>query len=380
MKRILNINTQFEIIWWMERYIEQFYNSFSNMYDVYVLSIMKNNEKINIPSEKVFSLNEKIDNSTIWKINKLFFRSKNIANLCNNNRIDISISHWDISNLFNIISKFFWNKSNITIVIHNALSKDLLWTPLYILCKFTYKYADNIITVSKELSEDIKKQINKDNVKTIYNPFDFQKIELIKNEKIENKIDILLNNWKINFCNVARLASYKKQDKIIDFFYEYYKINNNIQLFFIWDWEKKYKDKLIEKINEYSLNNVIYFLWYQENVYKYIKYMNYYIYLSWLQEWFWRWLIDSLSCWVPILTHDYKYWAKEIIRNNEDFSICKKIEIHENGILTPYMNKEKYIEAMDKLSKTKFDKNKILKNIEKYDTENFKNEWNKILK
>ncbi len=380
MKKILHINPQLKIIWWMERYIEQFYMSFCDNYNIYALSLEKHNINLSLPKEKIFSLDEEINNSLTAKIKKLFFRSRNIAKFCNKNNIDISISHWDIANLFNIISKLFWNKSKIIIILHNAFDKDLLWTPLYLLCKFVYKYADEIISVSKELSEDIKKQINTEKIKTIYNPFDFEKIEILKKEKVEENIETILNNWKINFCNVARLASYKKQDLIIDSFYEYYKINKNIQLFFIWDWDEKYKTLLQEKITKYWLNKTIFFLWYKINVYKYIKSMNYYLYLSWLQEWFGRWLIDSLSCWVPILTHDYKYWAKEIIRNDTNFTDCRNIEIHENGILTPYMDKEKYIEAMQLLFETRFDKEKIIENMKKYNIENFKEDWNLILR
>jgi hypothetical protein len=77
----------------MERYIEQFYISFSDRYYIYALSLEKHNINLNIPKEKIFSLDEEINNSLIAKIKKLFFRSKNIANFCNKNNIDISISH-----------------------------------------------------------------------------------------------------------------------------------------------------------------------------------------------------------------------------------------------------------------------------------------------
>lgn len=378
--KILNIIDQISIIWWIERYTEYLYDLNVNKWDFYILTYIKQISNLNIPKEKIFFLDEKIDNSFFAKVKKLFFRSKNIAKFCNKNNIDISISHGDVANLFNIISKLFWNKAKIIIILHNAFDKNLLWIPLYLLCKFTYKYADEIISVWKELAEDIKKQINTDKVKTIYNPFDFEKIEILKNEKIEDDIEKLLNNWKINICNVARLDSNKKQDLIIDCFYEYYKTNNNIQLFFIWDWDEKYRNLLIEKVKKYNLENAIFFLWFKTNVYKYIIKMHYYYYYySGLQEWFGRWLIDALSCWVPILTHDYKYWAKEIIRNNENFTECKEIEIHENGVLTPYMDKNKYIEAMQILLETKFDKEKIIKNTKKYDIENFKKDWNLIL-
>jgi hypothetical protein len=44
------------------------------------------------------------------------------------------------------------------------------------------------------------------------------------------------------------------------------------------------------------------------------------------------------------------------------------------------MDKEKYIEAMDLMINTKFDKNKIIQNTKKYDIENFKKDWSFILK
>ncbi len=380
MKKILHINPQLEIIWWMERYIEQFYMSFCDDYKICALSLEKHNINLNIPKENIFSFDEEINNSIIAKIKKLFFRSKNIAHFCNKNNINISISHWDIANIFNIFSKFLWNKSKIIIIIHNAFDKKLLWLPLYYLCKFFYKYADEIISVSHELSNDIRKQINITEIKTIYNPFDFYKINILKDEKIEESLEKILNNWKINICNVARLNPNKKQDLLIDCFYEYYKTNKNIQLFFIWDGDENYKDSLIKKVKDYWLENIIFFLWHKQNVYKYINKMHYYYYHSGLQEWFGRWLVDSLSLWVPVLTHDYKYWAKEIIRDNLDFSDCIDIEIHENGILTPYMDKEKYIEAIDLIINIKFDKEKIIQNTEKYDIKNFKNSWNLILK
>ncbi|MDD2907172.1 MAG: glycosyltransferase [Candidatus Gracilibacteria bacterium] len=380
MEKILHINPQLEIIGGMERYIEQFYMSFSGNFEVLALSLEKHNINLNIPKENIFSLDERVNNSIIAKIKKLIFRSKNIANFCNKNDINISISHGDIANIFNILSKFFGNKAKIIIIIHNAFDKNLLGIPLYYLCKFFYKFSDEIISVSKELSLDLQKQINNTKIKTIYNPFDFEKIGKLKNEKIEDNIEKVLNNGKINFCNVARLAPYKKQDLIIDYFNEYYKINENIQLFFIGEGDKKYMDLLLEKVNNYKLNNVIFFTGYKKNVYKYLKYVNYYLYLSGLQEGFGRGLIDALSLGIPILTHDYKYGAKEIIRNNNDFSICKDLEIHENGILTPYMDKEKYIKGVKLLMETNFDKEKIIKNTKKYDIENFIKEWNLILK
>jgi CRISPR/Cas system-associated protein Cas10 (large subunit of type III CRISPR-Cas system) len=65
---------------------------------------------------------------------------------------------------------------------------------LYYLCKFVYKYSDEIISISKELSNDVKKQISTNKIKTIYNPFDLEKIKILKNEKIEEEIEKILTN------------------------------------------------------------------------------------------------------------------------------------------------------------------------------------------
>lgn len=352
----------------MEKYIEYFSKEFKKEYDISILSLSLINENTIFSKYKLYTILE----------SRLYFISNKIARICNTNKFDISISHWDYANLLNILSKFFFNKAKIIIIMHNAFDKKITWISFYYLCKFLYKYADEIITVSHELSNDVKMQINTDNIKTIYNPFDFEKINILKHEKIEENILKIINNWNINFCHIARLDLNKKQDFLLECFEKYSeKYNNKNNLFIIWDWN--YRTSLENQIKSLKMKNNIYLLWHKDNVYKYLNKMNYFLYSS-CSEGFWRTLIDAVSLWIPVLTHDYKYWAKEIIRNNKDFKHCIEIEKHENGILSPYMDKEKYIEWINLLLNTKFDKEKIIENTKKYDIENFKNAWNLILK
>jgi hypothetical protein len=77
----------------MEKYTEELYNYLSKNNLFQILTYYKQINNLNIPNENIKYLNEKINLSIFSKIIKLFFRSKNIANFCNKNNIDISISH-----------------------------------------------------------------------------------------------------------------------------------------------------------------------------------------------------------------------------------------------------------------------------------------------
>ncbi|MBC7408411.1 MAG: hypothetical protein H7339_08495 [Arcicella sp.] len=76
-------------------------------------------------------------------------------------------------------------------------------------------------------------QISKSKISTIYNPFDFNEINRLQNEPIESEMEQLLDSGKINFCNIARIESYKKQDLLLEYFAEYQKKSQNAFLFFI---------------------------------------------------------------------------------------------------------------------------------------------------
>jgi len=374
-KNILHIIYQTNIIWWVETFLSTLLSSSKNNDLLVQVYNKKNNTWI---KNKIINLNEKLHSyNPIILLYQTFKRAIEYKNICKKEKVDISVSHWDSLNLSNIISKIlFWNKSKIYIFLHNSLSfYTNKWSFIYkYLFYYLYPKADKIITISKEMENELRKKWWK-NIETLYNPIDFENIEKLKKEELWKHKDIF-NNWKKTFITVSRLEKVKNIDFLIKTFNEFNKKNLNFQFIIIWDWKEKEK---LEKYTKEIWNKNIIFLWKQKNVYKFLNASNYFLFNS-LNEWFWRVLIEALTCNISILTHDYKYWAKEIIRNNNDLSDCKNIEIHENWILTPYMNKEKFIKAMDLITKTKFDKEKIKHNIEKYNIENFSEKWNLILK
>jgi glycosyltransferase involved in cell wall biosynthesis len=373
-KNILHIIYQTNIIWWVETFISTLL-SWSKNKDILVqVYNKKNNTWI---KNRIINLWEKIHSyNPFILLYQTFKRAFQYKNICKAENIDISISHWDSLNLSNIISKvLFKNKSKIYIFLHNSLSfYTNKGSSIYkYLFNYFYPKADKVITISKEMALEFKRQWYK-NIETLYNPIDFKYIDKLKNEDIWEYEKIFQTNKK-TFITIWRLEKVKNIEFIINSFNIFNKENKDFQLIILWDWkEKNNLEKIVNKI----WNKNIYLIWKQDNVYKFLNKSNYFLFSS-LNEWFWRVLIESLACNTPILTHDFKYWAKEIIRNNNNFSECNKIEVHENWILTPYMDKESFIKWIDLITKTNFDKNKIKSNIEKYNIENLNKDWEKII-
>ena len=380
VKKILNI-FYWENIWWIERNIEFLSIIFNDLnFKNYFLkfSNKKNNLKLNW---SIKSLNENIKRNIFIKILRPIKRAYNIKQYCNKNIIDISISHWDSVNISNILSKvLFWNNSKIIVTINNSLDQyknNIIWKIMILLLKLLYKKADKIICISKEMEGEIVDYltIKKKKITTIYNPINLEEIENIKEDNLWEHRK-LFKNWKKTFLHIARLDKIKNQKFLIKAFSKYNK-NNNSQLIIIWDWEEK--NNIINLIKRLKVESYIHIIWYKENIYDYIKNSDYFIFSS-ISEWFWRSLIEANSCWLPILTYDFKYWAKEIIRNNNNLSKCTNIEIHENWILTPYMNMNKYIEWLNILEKNNFTKETIIKNANKFNIKELEKQWSKILK
>lgn len=375
MKRnVLHIIYRTDIIWWVENFLSTLLNSKKNDDIIIQLSDYKNNIWI---TNRILNLKENLHSyNPIILLYQIILRAFKYKKICEKEKINISISHWDSLNLSNIISKIiFRNKSKIYIFLHNSLSfytnsGSFLYKYLF---NYFYPKADKIITISEEMTIKLKNKWY-NNIEILYNPLKFNDIEILKNEPLleNNKI---FNNSKKSFITIARLEKVKNLKFLIDIFNEFNKKYKGYQFLIIWDWKER--KNLKELINK-KWNKNIELLWKQNNVYKFLYKSDYFLFSS-LNEWFWRVLIESLACSIPVLTHDFKYWAKEIIRNNQNFKRCKSIEIHENWILVPYMDKNSFLEAMIKITKINFDKNKIKNNIEKYNIKKLQKNWEFIL-
>lgn len=332
---------------------------------------------IPFPKESVFMLGEKQQKNVFLFLFRIVRIAWCIARLCNQHDIWVSISHGDSSNILNIISKLFWNKAKIVIVLHNKLSIWVIWALLYLFCRCLYRFSDECIAVSKELAQE-KDIIWHKHIRVIYNSFDFAQIKILSQAHIQKNQSVLFDSKKKAIGYIARLSVDKWQERMIDIFARFCSKHwNQYQLFIIGWWDQKFTKALRDRIELLGLTNV-YLLGFQNNVYQFIPHFNYCMSLS-EHEWFGRVLVDSLSLGVPCLVHDYRYGAKEIMRMNDDFSACDAIEIHNGWILIPFQDDEKCLEAMDLMFRMKFQASKIQESVRKFDKKVFYVNWKEIL-
>ena len=112
---------------------------------------------------------------------------------------NIFISNQNYANIVAIIVKFFFNKFKLILIERNHLDELKNYFNLIdyfkkkfliLLIKILYKKSDAIIGVSKKLSYDLSRLVNKEII-TIYNPAsDFSSIKNIKPKKYKKKIGL----------------------------------------------------------------------------------------------------------------------------------------------------------------------------------------------
>ena len=251
--------------------IIQFINTMENGgAEAVVLNLHQLFIKNNIES-KIYILDEKNANfyqlpkeATFLNIGKKnIFKAKKLEKILKNENADIVLVH--MCYLHKIFSKIK-NINNLFFIIH----LDLMYkykNRKNFFKKFIYKkriqkiyYNKNIITVSNNIKDNLLKlEIKPNFIQTIYNPFDFEKL----NNKAKGKID-LKDEYLIS---VGRFRKIKRQDVLLKAFNELE--NKNIKLLFI--GEGNLKNYLINLAKELNLTNRVIFLGWQENPYKYIK-------------------------------------------------------------------------------------------------------------
>ncbi len=228
---------------------------------------------------------------------------------CEENDIDIIISHTERANFVSLITKkFFLKDIKIITVTHNFKYLSKLENKIFIKPLYGSSYKN--ICVSKEIMDKMKKKYRFENILTIYNPFDFKKIRLDTEGKIDEQDSKLFKNNKETFINVGRLHEQKGQKYLIDAFSKYKKEKSNSQLIIL--GEGHLRKDLENQIDRLGLKDSVLLLGNKRNIFPYIKRSDCFV-LSSLWEGLPTVLIEAMATGIPIISTDCRSGPKEIM-------------------------------------------------------------------
>jgi len=142
--------------------------------------------------------------------------------------------------------------------------------------KLTYRFADKYVAVSNGVSEDMCDfySISRNKVQTIYNPVISPKMYELSKEKVTHSFfdERKMNSSIYIFIAVGRLMPQKDYPTMIEAFNRAFIKNNNIRLIILGRVEKNNVDYNVvtEKIDKYELNEVVSFVGFVQNPFKYL--------------------------------------------------------------------------------------------------------------
>lgn len=287
----------------------------SKEYEVSTLTIHNANEGL-----EDFSFAQK-DHS---KIINGFFLLKNAYDLkkfCIKNNVDVLIPSMPRANTITMLSKLFFNNKAKTILITRNANFYGFINKFFI--KTLWKKAEYNVAVS-EGSSSVLRSLGLDDAKTIFNPFDIEKIkELSLGQLQKPEHEKLFSDY--TFLNIGRLHGQKGQDLLIESFSQFNKNNPETKLLIAGEGQKRKElEGLIEKLN---LKDKVFLLGNIKNVYPYIKKADTFI-LSSLWEGLPTVLVESSILKKNIISSDCVSGPREIL---------SKENILDKEIKTPYV-------------------------------------------
>lgn len=245
----------------------------------------------------------------------------------------------EIANFVHILAK---KHAVISFRTHIHFFTGILGYIQKMLIKRLYPKADKIIVNSMENKYDLTEylHISEHKIEVMYNPIDKEKIDILKNEKIDDVVLQKIKNKKV-FITTWRLIWQKHHKRIINALKVVYDtVDKNWIYLIIGDWpEKSTLKKLVKDV--WLQENVV-FLWMQKNVFIYLNIADVFLYASEV-EGFPNVLLEAKEMWLPILTSDFKSGAKEVILWEYTKNIWKNLKYPYQGKYWILIDSQDYI-------------------------------------
>ena len=274
-----------------------------------------------------FNHKVKLINLKSSRLRYTFFKLVNILKAENFDIVFTTMPHANvflclIKKIFNFNFKLFIRQSNI----YNITSINLKSGFFILLMKFSYRYADYIISNCKEVYYETKNFFKIESKKNflIYNPTNLQKIKLLSKKKIKFNF---LKTKSTKIISVGKLSAQKNFISLIECANYMINILKKDFKFLIIGEGEQYND-LNKKIYMYKLQKNVRIIKFVENPYKYMSKCDLLVQTS-LWEGSSNILIEALMCNTRVVCYDIPGGTKEILANRKN-GFLAKVNDYEN--------------------------------------------------
>src|SRR4030042_2168673 len=190
--------------------------------------------------------------------------------------------------------------------------KKILWIPVAPLVKVLYRFADQIISVSNGIKDDLIKEFNIPayKIQTIYNPIDLRRITELSSMPPEHPF--FKDHIPIVIA-IGRLARQKGFDTLIKAF-SLVIPKVNARLIMLGDGPER--ESLEEMVKDLGLIDKVSFAGFQNNPYKFLSRADVFV-LSSNYEGLPMVILEAMACGAPIISTDCRSGPCEIFENGK---------------------------------------------------------------